>query len=175
MLVCISLIWLGMILGISFLGAPLGFMVPGPTFKIGLSMARQIFGVFNKVEWAMAIAMAILIVIIKKKDRRLITLGVVGLILALQTFLLLPILFDRVELILQGQTPASSPAHPIYVLLEILKAVALAVYSFRAFENFQLATPVESSQRGAAKLHSTGQSDPASPRASPDKTEGRQS
>ena len=143
LLVYICLIWLGMIVGISFLGAPLGFMVPGPTFEIGLDIGRRIFGFFNKVEWAMAIAMAILIVITRQKDRRLISLGVVCLILAVQTFLLLPILFDRVALILQGQTPPSSPAHPIYVLLEILNAVALAVYGFRAFQNFQLAAPVE--------------------------------
>ena len=143
LLIFISLVWLGMIVGISFLGAPFGFMVPGPTFEIGLDIGRRIFGFFNKVEWAMAITMAILIVIVRQKDRRLISLGVVWLILAIQTFLLLPILFDRVALVLKGQTPPSSPAHPIYVLLEILKAVALAVYGFRAFQNFQLATPVK--------------------------------
>ena len=138
LLIFISLVWLGMILGISFLGAPIGFMVPGPTFKIGLDIGRQVFGFFNKIEWTMAIAIAILIVIVRQKDRRLITLGVVWLILFLQTFLLLPILFDRVTLILQGQTPPSSPVHPIYVFLEILKAVSLAIFSFRVFDNFQL-------------------------------------
>ncbi|MGD9225992.1 MAG: hypothetical protein PVF26_05780, partial [Desulfobacterales bacterium] len=53
--------------------------------------------------------------------------------LVLQTFWLLPILDDRVELILQGQTPAPSYLHTIYVGLEVLKAVALAVYGFWAF------------------------------------------
>ena len=143
LLIFISLVWVGMIVGISFLGAPFGFMVPGPTFEIGLDISRRVFGVFNKVEWAMAITMAILIVIVRQKDRRLISLGVVWLILTIQTFLLLPLLFDRVALILKGQTPPSSPAHPIYVLFEILKTLALAVYGFRAFQNFQLATPVK--------------------------------
>ena len=137
LLVCISLVWLGMIIAISFLGAPIGFMVPGPTFKTGLDIGRQVFDFFNEIEWTMAIAIAILIVIVRQKDRRLIFPGVVCLILALQTFLLLPILFDRVELIIQGQTPPSSPVHPIYVFLEILKAVALAIFSFRVFDNFQ--------------------------------------
>jgi hypothetical protein len=139
------MIWLGMIIGISFLESPLKFMVPGVTFEIGLSIGRQVFGVFNKIECAMAIAMAILIVMVRQKDRRVISLAVVWLSLGLQTFLLLPILYDRIELILQGQTPASSPAHAIYVFLEIIKAVSLAVYGFRAIQNFQLATPVESS------------------------------
>ena len=150
LLVCISMIWLGMILGISFLGAPIGFMVSGPNFEIGLGIGRQVFGVFNKVECAMAIAMAIFIVIVRQKDRRMIFLVVAWSSLALQTFWLLPILFDRVELILQGRTPPTSLAHPFYVFLEILKAVALAVYGYRVFQNFQLVIPVDSSQSGAA-------------------------
>lgn len=133
LLVCISLIWLGMILGISFLEAPLKFMAPSVTLEIGLDIGRQVFGVFNKVECAMALAMAILVVIVRQKDRLVIALGLVWSSLALQTFWLLPMLDDRVELILQGQTPAPSSLHMIYVVLEILKAVALAVYGFWVF------------------------------------------
>ena len=109
-------------------------MVPGKTWEIGLSMGRQVYGVFNKAECVMALALAILIVMVRLKDGRLISLVFVGSCLALQTFLLLPILFDRVELILQGQTPPSSPVHPIYVISEIFKAVALAAFGFRVLE-----------------------------------------
>ena len=140
LLLCISLIWLGMILGISFLEAPLKFMAPGVTLETGLAIGRQVFGVFNKIECALALALAILIVIVRQKDRPLVSLGVIWAALALQTFWLLPILYDRVELILQGQTPAPSPVHSIYVVLEIAKAVALAVFGFRALRNIQLAT-----------------------------------
>ena len=140
LLIGISLIWLGMILGISFLEAPLQFMAAGVTLQIGLSIGDLVFGVFNKVECGLAIAIAILVVITRQKDRQLIPLVVVWSSLALQTFWLLPILSDRVELILEGQTPAPSPLHSIYVIIEILKAAALAVYGFRAFRNFQLAT-----------------------------------
>jgi hypothetical protein len=122
-----------MILGISFLETPVKFKAPSVTLEIGLDIGRQVFGVFNKVECALALAMAILIVIIRQKDRLLIPLGVVWLSLALQTFWLLPILDDRVELILLGQTPAPSSLHTIYVVLEVFKAVALAVYGFWVF------------------------------------------
>lgn len=133
LLACISLIWLGMILGISFLETPVKFKAPSVTLEIGLDVGRQVFGVFNKVECVLALGMAILIVIIRQKDRLVIPLGVVWSSLVLQTFWLLPILDDRVELILQGQTPAPSYLHTIYVGLEVLKAVALAVYGFWAF------------------------------------------
>ena len=131
LLVCISLVWLGMVLGISFLEAPLKFMAPSVTPEIGLEIGRRVFGVFNKIECAMALAMVILILLDRQKGRLLIPPVVVWSTLALQTFWLLPILFDRVELILQGQTPAPSPVHSIYVILEIAKAIALAVYGFR--------------------------------------------
>lgn len=133
LLVGISLIWLGMIFGLSFLGAPLGFMAPGETFGIGLAIGRRVFSIFNKVEWALAVAMVILAVIARQKDGLLIHLGVVWSSLALQTFWLLPILNDRVDVILQGQIPAVSPVHSFYIILEITKAVVLAVYGFGAF------------------------------------------
>ena len=50
--------------------------------------------------------------------------------LALQTVWLLPILDARAELIIQGQLPAPSSLHTIYVVLEVLKVIALAVYGF---------------------------------------------
>ena len=133
LIACISMIWLGMILGISFLEAPVKFMAPSVTLEIGLDIGRQVFGVFNKVECALAIALAILVVMIRQKDRWVILPAVVWLSVALQTFWLLPLLDDRVGLILQGQTPAPSSLHSLYVVLEVLKVAALAVYGFRVF------------------------------------------
>jgi hypothetical protein len=133
LIICVCMIWLGMILGISFLETPIKFTAPGVTLEIGLDIGRHVFGVFNKVECALAIVMAILVLIVRQKDRLMIFMGVVWLSLALQTFWLLPFLDDRVGLILKGHTPAPSNLHTIYVVLEALKAVALAVYGFRVF------------------------------------------
>ena len=127
---CLALIWLGMILGISFLEAPVKFMAPSVTLEIGLDIGRHVFGVFNRVEIAIALAMVVLLIIIKKKDRSLILLALAGACLIVQTVWLLPVLADRAEVIFGGQTPAPSMQHTIYVILEVLKAVALAVYGF---------------------------------------------
>ena len=127
---CIALIWLGMVLGISFLETPVKFMAPSVTLEIGLDIGRYVFGAFNKVECAFALAMAILLIIIRKKDLSMIPLGLAWLSLALQTVWLLPVLDARVEVIIQGQTPAPSMLHTIYVVLEVLKALALAAYGF---------------------------------------------
>ena len=127
---CIALIWLGMVLGISFLEAPVKFMAPSVTLEIGLDIGRYVFRAFNKVECTFAVVMAILLIIIRTKDLSMIPLGLAWLALALQTVWLLPVLEARAEVIIQGQTPAPSILHKIYVALEVLKAVALAVYGF---------------------------------------------
>ena len=126
----IALIWLGMILGISFLEAPIKFMAPSVTLEIGLDIGRYVFGAFNKVECAFALLMALLLITIRKKDRTIIPLVLAWLSLALQTVWLLPVLDARVEVIIQGRTPAPSILHTIYVALEVLKALAIAVYGF---------------------------------------------
>jgi len=127
---CIALIWLGMVLGISFLEAPVKFMAPSVTLEIGLDIGRYVFGVFNKVECVFALAIAILLIIIRRKDLSMVPLGLAWLSLALQTVWLLPVLETRTEIIIQGQTPAPSVSHTVYIVLEVIKAVSLAVYGF---------------------------------------------
>jgi len=126
----IALIWLGMVLGISFLEAPVKFMAPSVTLEIGLDIGRYVFGAFNKVECVFALVIAILLIIIRRKDLSMVPLGLAWLSLALQTAWLLPVLEARTEVIIQGQTPAPSVSHTIYVVLEVIKAVSLAVYGF---------------------------------------------
>ena len=130
LLICTGLIWLGMIIGISFLEAPAKFKAPSVTLEIGVDIGRYVFGIFNKVECILALTMAIFVLIIKQSGRLLILLGVVWLSLALQTVWLLPVLAARSELIIQGQTPPPSVSHTIYVVLEVIKTVSLAVYGF---------------------------------------------
>ena len=127
---CIALIWLGMVLGISFLEAPVKFMAPSVTLEIGLDIGRYVFGAFNKVECVFALVIAILLITARRKDLSMVPIGLAWLSLALQTVWLLPVLAARSELIIQGQTPPPSVSHTIYVVLEVIKAVSLAVYGF---------------------------------------------
>ncbi len=129
--VFIALLWLGMIVGISFVATPLKFQAPSVTLGIGLDIGRLTFGVFNKIEICLAAVMALLILLGKKMDKSVLTLGIVYLSLALQTFWLLPDLLDRIQMVIQGQQPQASALHSIYVGLEILKVLALSVYGFQ--------------------------------------------
>ena len=48
-------IWLGMVLAISFLEAPLKFRAPGVDIPIGLGIGRIVFRALNRVEIALAL------------------------------------------------------------------------------------------------------------------------
>jgi len=47
-------VWLGMVLAISFIEAPLKFRAPGVTLQIGLGIGRLVFRALNACELALA-------------------------------------------------------------------------------------------------------------------------
>ncbi len=129
--VFIGLLWLGMIVGISFVSTPLKFQAPGVTLGIGLEIGRLVFSVLNKIEIAFAVLLLLLVIAGQRRDKTFLALGVVWLALALQTFWLLPALLDRIQMVLEGHQLPTSSLHSIYVGLEVLKVLALAVYGFQ--------------------------------------------
>ncbi|MGV0798843.1 hypothetical protein ABQF26_17835, partial [Mycolicibacterium elephantis] len=50
----VPMLWLGMVLAISFLEAPLKFGAPGVTLPIGLGIGRRVFKALNGVEVVLA-------------------------------------------------------------------------------------------------------------------------
>ena len=116
---CIALIWLGMVLGISFLEAPVKFLAPSVTLEIGLDIGRYVFGAFNKVECVFALVIAILLIIIRRKDLSMVPLGLAWLSLALQTAWLLPVLecFKSQNGIRDCYTITNNCQHPVILLL----------------------------------------------------------
>ena len=142
----IGLIWLGMILGVSFVATPLKFQAPSVSLEIGLDIGRLVFGVFNKIEIVFAFLMVVLVVMSKQMNGLIIALGTACLSLVVQSIWLLPILVARIELIMQGQQPQASGLHTIYVGLEVLKALALSVYGYRNF------MPVKRSEDTASRM-----------------------
>ncbi|GGK56184.1 hypothetical protein ACD591_14675 [Rufibacter glacialis] len=114
-------LWAGLIIGISFIEAPIKFTAPGITLALGLGIGRLVFGVMNKVEIAFC-ALAVLGLLFNHatiKEWGLLSL-IAGL-LVLQTFWLLPALDVRAVAIIDGQSPPASVLHFVYVAFEFLK------------------------------------------------------
>lgn len=126
-----ALIWLGMLIGVSFLATPVKFLAPSLSLPVALDVGRQTFAVFSVVEVA---AFFLLLAAAWIAGRRLVYLAVlIGCLVAIQFFWLLPALDARVELILRGETPIASSLHTFYIACEAAKLVLLAVIALQCF------------------------------------------
>ena len=57
--VALTFVWLGMVLAISFLEAPLKFRAPGVTLQIGLGIGRLVFRALNSSEVLLAVGILV--------------------------------------------------------------------------------------------------------------------
>lgn len=130
----LAFIWIGFVCSISFMEAWLKFKAPLMTVPIGLSVGQLIFTALNRVEWAFALLIALLL-FRKRKEVRFCTLsfyGAVVLMLLIQTEFLLPLLKQRVDWVLQEKELPRSFLHFYYIGLEVLKVASLAFFGTSA-------------------------------------------
>ena len=124
-------IWLGMVLGISFLEAPLKFRAPNITLTLGLGIGKLVFTALNKFESVFAVLLMAWGAFQYKSlnTALLVALGLLVLLIVLQSFWLLPILSTRADQLIAGVEVAKTNHHFYYVAMEIIK-VGLLLFSF---------------------------------------------
>ncbi|WAJ47124.1 hypothetical protein OK015_12150 [Mycobacterium sp. Aquia_216] len=125
--VAVTFVWLGMVLAISFVEAPLKFRAPNVTLQIGLGIGRLVFRALNTIEVAFAIVILAVVVDGPMPTRVAIAFAVAFAALAVQLIAVRPRLTRRSELVLAGSDAPRSRAHYAYIDLEVVKAVALLV------------------------------------------------
>lgn len=121
----VSFVWLGMVLAISFLEAPLKFRAPGVTLQVGLGIGRLVFRALNTVEIGFAAAILIAVAADPPSTPVNIAIAVTVLALAIQLLAVRPRLTRRSDAVLAGSDAPRSHAHYAYVALEAIKVVAL--------------------------------------------------
>jgi hypothetical protein len=119
--------WLGMVVAISFLEAPLKFRAPGVTVRIGLGIGRLVFRGLNTAE---AILATVLVVSAAAAAQlppvRVIAAGATAIaVLLVQLAVVRPRLSRRSDRVLAGEDAPRSRAHYAYVGLELVKVAAL--------------------------------------------------
>jgi hypothetical protein len=124
-LVLISLIWAGMVIGISFLEAPVKFTAPSLTLQVGLDVGRHVFGLFNKVEIVFSVLCIVILIAGKLPLKIIIAGGTAVCMLLLETFWLLPVLDERALKIIAGETPEGPSPHMWYIVFDLVKLVSL--------------------------------------------------
>jgi|SRR5829696_7255976 len=118
-------VWLGMVLAISFLEAPLKFRAPGITLPLGLGIGRLVFRALNVAEISLAVLLTVTVVALRPSGPGWALLAAAWLLLAVQIGVLRPRLDRRALAVVAGRTPAPSRQHLAYIALEAAKVPLL--------------------------------------------------
>lgn len=118
-------VWLGMVLAISFLGAPLKFRAPGVTTAVGLGIDRIVFGALNVAEALLALVLVVCVIGTGLSQPAAVLLGLLIILFLVQLTGLGPALRRRTARVLSGEEPPRSRACLLYVLSEVAKVVLL--------------------------------------------------
>jgi hypothetical protein len=120
-------VWLGMVLAISFIEAPLKFRAPGVTLQIGLGIGRLVFRALNACELALGAVVVACLAIEPPTTVIAVAAAVAVIILLAQVLAVRPRLTRRSDAVLAGGEGPRSHAHWAYVGLEIAKVIALLI------------------------------------------------
>jgi hypothetical protein len=121
----VTFVWLGMVLAISFLEAPLKFRAPGVTIQVGLGIGRLVFRALNLVESVLAAAVVVLVAVGDAPGRVIAWTVAVTVLLVGQLAVVRPRLNRRSDRVLAGEDLPRSRGHLVYIAFEIAKVLAL--------------------------------------------------
>ena len=125
--VAVAFVWLGMVVAISFLEAPLKFRAPNVTLPIGLGIGRLVFRALNAIEAGFAVVVAVCLVVDPPAVDTLVALVVAIVVLVVQLVAVRPALTRRSNAVLAGHEGPRSHVHFVYVGFEVVKVVGLLV------------------------------------------------
>ncbi|GAA4290676.1 hypothetical protein [Mycobacterium paraffinicum] len=125
--VAVTFVWLGMVLAISFLEAPLKFRAPNVTLQIGLGIGRLVFRALNTVEVCFALVLVAIVAGGPTTRGVTVAIFVAAGALAGQLIAVRPRLTRRSDRVLAGSDGPRSRAHYVYVGFEVVKVIALVV------------------------------------------------
>jgi hypothetical protein len=125
-----SLIWIGLICGISLLETWVKYNTSASPDVVWLEFGNQLFGFLNKVEWLIALLIILSLVMFKDVVRaRNIWLLLAILILTIQSIWFLPQLRENLLLHIHGQSIKQTVMSKYYLFLEVLKIFVLFVFA----------------------------------------------
>lgn len=127
-LICaISLIWLGALIGVSFIATPAKFLIAELELTTAIKVGRVTFKVFHYFEYAMLAAMVLALFIKPTTTSFVYWLVIVGIVLLQQLWILPELAKDSNALFARVNNAAGS-AHKKYIVIELIKLITLAAY-----------------------------------------------
>lgn len=131
----LPVVWIGLVVAISFIEAPLKFQAPGITIPLGLGIGRLVFTALNIVEAVLLIALVVVTFwpkaarVTRARAWWLVGLAVVFIV---QIAVIRPPLNARTDLVLSGADPGQSPWHYFYIATDVIVLALLFVLALQA-------------------------------------------
>ena len=122
----VLLIWLGLVIGISFIEAPVKFTAPTLTRPVAFDVGRVVFTALNRAELVLFALTLVLAFVAERRRLFWVAIAALAAMLAAQTLWLLPELVARSEMVIAGNEPPPSVAHGVYAGIEVAKVLLLA-------------------------------------------------
>ena len=131
----LAFVWLGLIVGISFIEAPIKFRAPGVTIPLGLGIGRIVFRALNRLELVLGILIVLATLTALPRGVPSLVLAAVALVVLLvQLIFVRPALNRRSDAVLAGGSAEKrSTTHFWYVGLEVVKLGALIALGVTLF------------------------------------------
>lgn len=124
---------MGLIVGLSFIETPLKFLAPGITTALGLGIGRLVFAALSIAGWVLLIALVALALLPVRESRTgWMLLAGSAAVVAVQSFVMRPLLAFRSDAIIAGGDPGPSWLHYGYILAELLLLILLLGYLIHA-------------------------------------------
>lgn len=122
-------VWIGLIIAIDLIEAPLKFQAPGITIPLGLGIGRLVFTAMNIVEVVIAILLAIAVFRRPRPSRASFVVGgVIALCLIVKTAVVRPLLAVHTDAVLTGTSNGGSMTHYGYIAVDAVIFIALIVF-----------------------------------------------
>lgn len=119
-------VWIGLIIAIDLIEAPLKFQAPGITIPLGLGIGRLVFTAMNIVEVVLAILLAVALLRGPRPSRPVLwTAGGIGALLLLKTAVIRPLLAAHTDAVLAGTSDGGSMTHLGYIAVDAVLFAAL--------------------------------------------------
>lgn len=119
-------VWSGLLIGVSFVATPAKFLAPSLELPQALDVGRWTFHVLTLIECGLVLVATLLALGCWRRAASgwgavMILLVAVAVVLAIETFLLRPVLDARVLEIMAGRSIPPGMLHNVYIGLEVLK------------------------------------------------------
>ena len=126
--------WIGLVVAISFIEAPLKFQAPGITIPLGLGIGRLVFTALNIAEGVLALALVAVslwpkVTAIAGSMR--VTLWAIVATLVVKVAVVRPPLNARTNAVLAGADPGESLWHYVYIALDLVLLALLVIFVVR--------------------------------------------